>query len=61
MSNREWDKKSYNQSHFAELERLKRGWEELLKERPIEDQNYQAVEKHDADHHEKTTKGSDVY
>lgn len=61
MSNKVWDQLSYNESYFAEMDRLRKGWEELMKERPIEDQNYQPVVNHESTHPEKLINGSDIY
>ena len=43
MSNKEWDKKSYNESYWAGMDRLVKRWEDLTKERPIEEKTYQEM------------------
>lgn len=44
MSNKVWDLKSYNESYYADMDRLVKRWEDLTKERPIEEKTYQEID-----------------
>lgn len=59
MSNKEWDKKSYNESYYASLEKAKEGYENL-KEISEKMSDYDHNTKTD-NHFEIKDKGSDVY
>lgn len=48
MSNKEWDKISYNESYWAEMDKIVKKWEDLTKERPIEDAVYHQIVHDDA-------------
>lgn len=43
MSNKEWDKISYNESYYVEMDCLVKKWEDLTKQRPIEECTYQQI------------------
>ena len=43
MSNKEWDKISYNQSYDAEMEIVQHAWDALIKEHPIEESRFQPI------------------
>lgn len=58
MANKEWQKISYNQSYWAEIDTLAEKWEKLMAERPIDAENYQPVQ--NSEEHE-NPKGSDIY
>jgi hypothetical protein len=59
MSNKEWDKKSYNESYFAEIDLAKKGYEEfkkIMNDLPDYDHNTKCEE-----FSENKRKGSDIY
>ena len=58
MSNKAWDKISYNQSSDVELKSLQKKWEELTKQRPIEEATYQQITTKEA---QQKKIGTDVY
>lgn len=58
MSNKVWDKISYNQSDEVSLDRAIKSWEDLTKERPIEEKTYHEITDKKA---EIKKVGSDVY
>lgn len=56
MANKVWQNISYNQSYWAEINRLQVEWRKIMEEHSKEAENYQPVV-----HDEKIVKGSDVY
>lgn len=59
MSNKEWDKKSYNESYFAEIESIQKAFRELIEmsyDIPEYDHNTKCEE-----FSEIKKKGSDIY
>ncbi len=58
MSNKEWDIKSYNESYWAEMDKVQAKWKEMLIDRPIEDVVYQPVTSESVT---SPIRGSDIY
>lgn len=58
MSNKEWDKISYNQSYNVEMDGLVKKWEDLTKQRPIEEKVYRELTNSQA---QMKKSGTDVY
>lgn len=63
MSNKEWDKKSYNESHEAEIKRLEIEWDKLMAEfSHSEKVTYQQLDMTEGSNYIITKiEGSDIY